>query len=622
VTTHAVPGIGLPQLNLPERLDALAELTRIGASVGVPADLIAESEELLRRAGERLRLSASHTVVAIAGGTGSGKSSLFNALAGATFSPTGVTRPITRHVHACVWGMQGAAPLLDWLGVQRRHRYARASALDTGEVDLDGMLLLDLPDHDSVVNASMATVDRLTKLADMLIWVLDPQKYADDSVHSRYLIPLAGHSDVITVVLNQIDLLTPEQVDDCESDLRRLLDSEGLEGASLLPVSTQTGVGLDDLRNTLVRAVSVSRASSERIAADIDAMISRFVPYDGGLVAAGSVTLVDPVVTPSADPEPPAPSVPPWEIDPADLEAEAGPPARPPWEIEGSGDADAQREPDWTATIPPGAGEELTAAFVRAAGITAICDTIQSSREIRAIRYVSWPLGKLAHLRRRNDPLRGSPAGSPGSSGSSGSSGKPAGPRAVARAAGLPPQSDIDNAITDFADQVSSSLPEPWNKATKDAARSRAGDVPASLSAAVSGALPERDRVTSWWPLALAWQWLLVLGMVAGIAWIVVIATLHHRHGSPLLTDTALLPWLAVMVVALGLLGALTGSGAQNMVLLGADRERDATEARLRDQAAYVARELVVVPAGRQIAEYERFRHQLTVARGNATPPA
>ena len=116
---------------------------------------------------------------------------------------------MTRHVHACVWGMQGAAPLLDWLGVQRRHRYARASVLDSGESDLDGLILLDLPDHDSVVTASMAAVDRLSKLADMVIWVLDPQKYADAAVHNRYLIPLAGHAAVFTVVLNQIDTLPP-----------------------------------------------------------------------------------------------------------------------------------------------------------------------------------------------------------------------------------------------------------------------------------------------------------------------------------------------------------------------------------------------------------------------------
>ncbi len=168
-----------------------------------------------------------------------------------------MTRPTTRHVHACVWGMQGAAPLLDWLGVQRRHRYARASVLDSGESDLDGLILLDLPDHDSVVTASMAAVDRLSKLADMVIWVLDPQKYADAAVHNRYLIPLAGHASVFTVVLNQIDLLPPEQVRDCAEDLRRLLDAEGLTDTPVLPVSARTGAG----------STSCARCSSRRCSA-------------------------------------------------------------------------------------------------------------------------------------------------------------------------------------------------------------------------------------------------------------------------------------------------------------------------------------------------------------------
>ena len=61
-----------------------------------------------------------------------------------------------------------------------------------------------------------------------MVWVLDPQKYADAAVHSRYLTPLAGHSSVIAVVLNQSDLLTAEQAEDCVADLSRLLDSEGL----------------------------------------------------------------------------------------------------------------------------------------------------------------------------------------------------------------------------------------------------------------------------------------------------------------------------------------------------------------------------------------------------------
>ena len=288
MTANTIGVTGLAHSRLPARLTSLQELTKIGSartgSEGFSQELLTEAEALLRRSGERMRMSASHTVVALAGGTGSGKSSLFNALAGANFSPAGVTRPTTKHSHACVWGMEGAAPLLDWLGVQRRHRYARASALDEGESSLTGMLLLDLPDHDSVVTGSAALVDRLVKMADMLVWVLDPLKYADASVHRRYLVPLAGHASVTTVVLNQVDTLSPDQAADCESDLRRLLDAEGLTETQVLVTSATAGTGLDELRRVLAGAVAARRAAAERITADIDALLERFAVYAGDSV--------------------------------------------------------------------------------------------------------------------------------------------------------------------------------------------------------------------------------------------------------------------------------------------------------------------------------------------------
>ena len=52
-------------------------------------------------------------------------------------------------------------------------------------------MLLDLPDHDSTVAAHRLEVDRLVALVDVLVWVLDPQKYADAAIHERYLRPLA-----------------------------------------------------------------------------------------------------------------------------------------------------------------------------------------------------------------------------------------------------------------------------------------------------------------------------------------------------------------------------------------------------------------------------------------------
>ena len=314
MTANTIGVTGLAHSRLPARLASLQELTKIGSgrtgSEGFSQELLTEAETLLRRSGERMRMSASHTVVALAGGTGSGKSSLFNALAGANFSPAGVTRPTTKHSHACVWGMEGAAPLLDWLGVQRRHRYARASALDEGEASLTGMLLLDLPDHDSVVTGSAALVDRLVKLADMLVWVLDPLKYADASVHRRYLVPLAGHAAVTTVVLNQVDTLSPDQAADCESDLRRLLDTEGLTETQVLVTSAATGAGLNELRRVLADAVAARQAAADRITADIDAMLERFAVYAGDSVP-GWLPPVPPAPPLSAAPRRPPPRPPP-----------------------------------------------------------------------------------------------------------------------------------------------------------------------------------------------------------------------------------------------------------------------------------------------------------------------
>src|SRR5207302_711781 len=118
-------------------------------------------------------------------------------------------------------------------------------------------------------------------LADLMVWVLDPQKYADASVHSRYLMPMSGHSSVIGVVLNQADRLSPEEAEDCAADLRRLLDSEGLPETRVLLTSALTGAGLDDLRQVLAETVSDRRAVAERIGADVDALVARFEPYAG-----------------------------------------------------------------------------------------------------------------------------------------------------------------------------------------------------------------------------------------------------------------------------------------------------------------------------------------------------
>ncbi|WP_460683188.1 GTPase, partial [Modestobacter lapidis] len=252
------------ELPLTDRLAALREAVEIAEDrLEVPE--VAQARTMLAKAGAREALGDA-TVVALAGATGSGKSTLFNALSGAEVSSPGVRRPTTGVAHATVWGAEGADRLLDWLQVPLRHRVEQPDSPESRA--LDGLVLLDLPDHDSVRLEHRLEVDRLVELVDVLVWVLDPQKYADAAVHDRYLAPLAGHAGVLVVVLNQVDRLDEPAARACLADLRRLLDAEGLAATPVLATAGRTGQGLPELRAELARRVAARRAATDRLAAD------------------------------------------------------------------------------------------------------------------------------------------------------------------------------------------------------------------------------------------------------------------------------------------------------------------------------------------------------------------
>jgi GTP-binding protein EngB required for normal cell division len=556
---------------LSARLSALARLVQIGAARsgpdGISRELIEDAGELLGRAGQRLRLSSAHTVVALAGGTGSGKSSLFNRIAGADFSTAGVTRPVTRDVHACVWGVAGSGALLEWLGVPRRYRYARASALDSGENTLTGLVLMDLPDHDSVMAHASDQVDRLVELADLMIFVLDPQKYADAAMHRRFLVPLAGHSEVIAVVLNQSDLLAPEQVEDCVNDLRRLLDAEELHDVQILVTSALTGDGVGALRKLLVDTVSARRAAAARISADVDAVAGRFLPYAGD--------------------------------DPLGL-APVGQPA-----------AAASRPADGrsAATVLAASPRKLAAAFARAAGVSAIGDALQSARELRAVDYVGWPVSWIVERVVRRDPVRKIRLGKLWAE----LRGVTAGPSGAQ-------QAEIDNALTQLADEVSPGLPRPWAHTIRAAIRSRAEVVPGALGARIGESLPAENTIPRWWRAIGVWQGLLLGCVIVGIAWIaaiVVFGVFGAGSGIPrLFSNVALLPLIAILIVAMLVLGWLTASACVNAVRTAAMRENEQVAEDMQDRMAGVAQELVVAPAQQELSELDRFRAELRVALG------
>ena len=250
--------------------------------------------------------------------------------------------------------------------------------------------------------------------------------------------------------------------------------------------------------------------------------------------------------------------------------------------------------------MPAGPVGTLTAAFAKAAGARAVTETLNGVRERSAAGYIGWPPARLAARLRGQAPTHKLLASDPGQ-------------------AGQAQRSDIDNAINVFANEVGGSLPEPWSRTVRAAARSRADEAQSALGTAVAQGLPPRDKVTGWWRLVALAQWLLMALMLAGLIWIVLILAFGEssaaRKSPSLINDVSLAPWLGVMVVALLLLGWLISSWCQNMVVLAADREREQAARDILARIATVANDLVVTPVGRELSDYERFRTELAAAR-------
>ena len=240
------------------RIAALGEA--VGLAEGrLEPDAVAAARRVTEKAGARLGLGLDRTVVALAGPTGAGKSQLFNTLTGTELAMVSRRRPTTGEGLAASWG-EGADALLDWLEIKRRHR------LEPGS--LGGLVLLDLPDFDSVEVAHRLEVERVIELVDLVLWVVDPQKYADAALHDRYLRKLTGHGAMMALVVNQADLLTGGDTDAVRRDAERLLVDDGLAGMPALVVSALTHDGIDGLMRLLAERVAAREAAVTRLAAD------------------------------------------------------------------------------------------------------------------------------------------------------------------------------------------------------------------------------------------------------------------------------------------------------------------------------------------------------------------
>jgi GTP-binding protein EngB required for normal cell division len=535
--------------HLVDHLRALGEAVEL-CEGRVDSDALVEARRVVDQADRRLAISGSATVVALAGATGSGKSSIFNALSGTALATVGVRRPTTAHAMACSWGDESAEDLLDWLQIPRRHALETDPAMDAA---LDGLVLLDLPDHDSTELDHRMEVDRLVQLVDMLIWVVDPQKYADAAIHDRYLKPLSQHADVMMIILNQVDKLTVKQREQCLTDLRRLLNSEGLGKVPVVAVSAVTGEGIEALRETLAKQVAEKQAAARRLAADVSVAAAK-------LSTASGTTKVTPLARSSID--------------------------------------------------------RLTTQVAIAAGVPVVTEAVGKAWRMRGGLATGWPvLAWITKF--KPDPLRRlhldrlgvgrrhkeiDPSG--------------VGRTSLPATSGVQ-KARVDTAVRTLADEAAQGLTRGWADEIKQAARSSEDALPDRVDRAIATTDLDLAQHRRWWQLVRVLQWLLVATVIVGLGWLGLAFLLAYLQLPPLPKVTWWgLPAPTVLAVGGVLAGLLLAGLARIFVEIGARRRTAKARQSLRAAIARVTGELVITPVKAEQDRYEKARLALERARG------
>ncbi|AXG12963.1 GTPase [Intrasporangium calvum] len=525
-----------------------------------------ESRRVLDRAHERLTIAGDHTVVALAGATGSGKSSLFNALVGEPIAAIGARRPTTAKPTAAVWGHSDASELLDWLHVDARHVVGSARSEGPARPDgsegsgsegadglegLDGLVLLDLPDFDSRELSHRREAERILELVDMFIWVTDPQKYADARLHDEFVSLMAHHDAVTLAVLNQADRLDGTAVKALRQDFTKLLEADGIHDASVLATSAVSGAGVPELKQRLANAVAGQAASRQRLNADVVAVARRLrqgvadgEPYVGRL--------------------------------------------------------------DRT---------QLDASLARAAGVPIVLDAVARDYRREAFAHTGWLYARWTRgfaadpLRRlRLDRTGGRPAIPVDIDGSD--------VRAVLGRSSIPAPtpsavSGVELATRSFVTDASEGLPVRWAQAVEEAVAHGDGSLADALDQAVVGT-SLRARRPVWWLLVNVIQWVLGLTAALGMIWLAVLWVLGLLQiPAPETPAVGVLPVPVLMLGGGLLLGVLLGLLSRWWAKVGARRRKAVVGKRLFEAVAHVADERLLIPIDEVLDRHRQTREHL-----------
>lgn len=545
-------------MSLLSKVEALGELAAESAPI-VDADSITTLDALAERARGRVSRSEHHVVVGLFGATGSGKSSLLNALTGQELSPVAVRRPTTgQPVAAIVTGPgegveSGAHELLDWLDVTERHIVSPDDAEP-------GLVLIDMPDFDSVEREHRLTAERLSELVDVVVWVSDPQKYADRVLHTDFVQQFTAHNAVTVAVVNQIDRLDDADADAVLTSFANLLAEDGLLGVEVIATSATTGEGVHALMDEFRSAARRKDAMIARVDADLRTAAADFAPKVGAEAAASKRA------------------------------------------AKKSGAYAITGLPE---TVPPEARESLVDACSQAAQTHVIAKAVGDSYRKRSTANTGWPLTRwLTQL--KADPLERMRLGR----------GRQTHRRAdteeefIARSSmtidAPGAAAHISRGVDAFADKAAGSSLAPWPRRLRSVVHEQEEKLPDDLDYELTRTqLPGVGKAWWWLPLNVI-QWLSLLVALLGLGWLLALAALGFfgvpqpdmpMIGGlwvPLPVPTAMI----VLGVGLGIVLAVL-TGLLNRII--AARIRSSAEARLRESIGRAVDGRITVPAAEEI---------------------
>ncbi|WKJ89056.1 GTPase domain-containing protein [Methylomonas montana] len=150
-------------------------------------------------------------IVAFMGGTGVGKSSLLNRLAGQAIARAGIERPTSRevtlyhHQSLAINKLPAGLPL-DSIKISQHNDAANSH-----------IVWIDMPDFDSVELSNKRLVLEWLPHIDVLLYVVSPERYRDNKAWQLLLAEGAKHAWLF--VMNQWDRGQPVQYDDFKKQL-------------------------------------------------------------------------------------------------------------------------------------------------------------------------------------------------------------------------------------------------------------------------------------------------------------------------------------------------------------------------------------------------------------------